>query len=100
MKVKIHSDQWCSYSKIEEKLGFEHKTVNHSDIQYKFVARDGTHTQAIESYWNKRKMKNKLMRGCRENHLKLYLAEWMWRDRNLKEVKEKILKLIGEFANK
>ena len=46
----IHSDKWRAYSSIQSQLGLQHSTVT-------FVAPNGTHTQNIESYWNKAKMK-------------------------------------------
>ena len=59
----------------------------------------GTHTQHVESYWNRVKVryfyililqlsvvkntqiKLKRMRGCHAEHLTAYLDEFMWRER-------------------
>ena len=76
----IHSDSWAAYSSIKRDLGFTHQQVNHSDVNHRFVAPDGTHTQAIESYWSKRKLRVKKMKGIRRNMLCEYLHEFMWRD--------------------
>jgi transposase-like protein len=49
---KIHSDECAAYNGLSV-LGYEHYQVCH---KYTFVNRDdGTHTQHIESYWNKQK---------------------------------------------
>jgi len=46
---------------ITRELGLEHRTVNHS---LNFVnPADGTHTQNIESYWAKQKLRIKSMKG-------------------------------------
>ena len=41
----------------------------------------GVHTQNIESYWNRVKIKIKCMRGCHEEQLASYLDEYMYRER-------------------
>jgi len=65
----IYSDEWAAYRKIQEKLGFEHKTVNHS---LNFVdPKTGVHTQNIESYWARQKQKIKVMKGS-GHHNSLY----------------------------
>lgn len=74
----IHSDEWAAYSSISSRLGFEHSVVNHS---LNFVTpRTLTHTQHIESYWNKQKYRIKKMKGVRRDFLQKYLNEFMWRD--------------------
>ena len=56
----IHSDQWAAYNNVRTLPGIGgHRTVNHS---VEFVAADGTHTQYIESYWNRVKGKLKRMK--------------------------------------
>ena len=67
------------YQKIQSELGFEHHSrVNHSK---RFVAPDGTHTQNIESYWNRIKQLIKRMNGCHRDFLHWYLQEFMCRER-------------------
>ena len=56
-----------------------HSTVNPS---VEFVDPSGTHTQNIESYWCKVKMKLKRMKGCPEDEVVGYLDEFMWRERH------------------
>lgn len=76
--TEIHSDEWGAYRLIQERLGFEHKTVNHSAC---FVNPDnGVHTQNIESYWAKHKHMLKSMKGIRRGKLPIYLQECTWRD--------------------
>ena len=41
----------------------------------------GVHTQNIESYWNRAKLKLKRMKGCHADQLPSYLDEFMWRER-------------------
>lgn len=73
----IHSDEWPAYRSLSL-FGFEHNTVCH---KHNFVnSADGTHTQAIESLWNKCKCKIKAMRGVLRANLQEYLYEFMWRD--------------------
>jgi transposase-like protein len=75
----IYSNEWRAYSQIQEKLGFQHQTVNHSA---NFVdPATGVHTQAIESYWAKAKYKFKVMKSVSAESLPSYLDERMWRDR-------------------
>lgn len=74
----IASDQWRGYLNITRELGLEHRTVNHS---LNFVNPvDGTHTQNIESYWGKQKLRIKSMKGVMGEKLDEYLLEFMWRD--------------------
>jgi transposase-like protein len=42
----IYSDMWRGYSRIEECLGLEHHTVNHS---VEFITSEGVHTNTIEA---------------------------------------------------
>ena len=41
----------------------------------------GTHTQNIESYWSRAKLKLKRMKGCHAHQLPSYLDEFLWRER-------------------
>ena len=76
----IHSDQWAAYGGVAALPTVAgHSTVNHSLF---FVdPATGTHTQHIESYWNRVKQKFKAMRGCHQHMLPSYLDEFMWRER-------------------
>ena len=59
----VHTDQWASYNQVDNIPNVAaHATVNHS---VQFGTPSGVHTQNIESYWNRAKMKLKRMRGRR-----------------------------------
>lgn len=77
----IHSDEWSAYQRVGSLPNVAaHETVNHS---IEFVnSTTGTHTQSIESYWNRSKLKLKRMRGCHATELPSYLDEFMWRERH------------------
>ena len=53
-----------------------HQTVNHSLTVVDPVTR--VHTKAIESYWNRTKMKLKKMKGVSQQQLPSHLDEFMW----------------------
>ena len=75
----IVSDEWRAYSNVGQLPNVAaHRTVNHS---LNFVGPTGIHTQNIESYWNRAKIKFKNMRGVSEAQLPSYLDEFMWRER-------------------
>ena len=77
----IHSDQWASYRRVSTLPNVSsHSVVNHSIT---FINQTtGTHTQHIESYWNRTKIKLKRMRGCHADQLPSYIDEFMWRERH------------------
>ena len=76
----IHSDEWSAYRRVGSLPNVSaHETINHS---IEFVdSTTGVHTQNIESYWNRSKVKLKCMRGCHASELPSYLDEFMWRAR-------------------
>ncbi len=79
-RTVIHSDEWAAYNGVAAlpNVG-SHATVNHS---VEFVnSTTGTHTQNVESYWNRVKIKLKRMRGCHKDELSSYLDEFMWKER-------------------
>ena len=77
--TEVHSDEWRAYSRINTLPGITHSTVNHS---LHFVdPSTGTHTQNVESYWNRVKQKFKRMKGCHAHQVPSYLDEFMWRER-------------------
>ena len=77
----VHSDQWRAYSQVSSLPGIAaHNTVNHSINFVEPVT--GVHTQHVESYWNRVKVKLKGMRGCHAHQVPSYLDEFMWRERH------------------
>ena len=74
----IHSDGWAAYAGIKNELGFEHKIVNHKQNFVDPIS--GTHTQNIESFWNKMKRVIKSMNGISKQQLPGLLAELMFKD--------------------
>ncbi len=70
----VHSDEWASYRRVSSLPAVaQHSTVNHSIT---FVnPTTGTHTQNVESYWNRVKTKFKRMKGVHEVMLPSYT--WM-----------------------
>ena len=74
----VWSDEWAVYNNVATLPNVvNHDTVNHS---VEFVAPSGVHTQNIESYWDRVKIKLKRMRGRHEHQLASYL-EFMYRER-------------------
>ena len=63
----VHSDQWASYNQVGN---LPNVAVNHS---VEFVSPTGVHTQNVESYWNRAKIKLKRMRGCAAQEVPSYL---------------------------
>ena len=75
----IQSDEWAAYNGVINLAPVSsHDSVNHS---ISFVSPTGVHTNHIESYWNRAKIKLKRMRGCHRSQLPSYLDEFMWRER-------------------
>lgn len=77
----IHSDQWAAYNSVSSLPNVSsHGTVNHT---LHFVdPTTGVHTQNVESYWSRVKVKLKRMKGCAAHQLTSYLDEFMWKERH------------------
>ena len=92
----IHSDQWASYNQVGTLPNVSaHRTVNYS---VEFVSPSGVHTQNVESYWNRSKMKLKRMRVCVAKEVPSYLDEFMWRERFGKTSREAMDSIIRDIA--
>ncbi len=92
----IHSDEWAAYRTVPTLPNVaSHSTVNHSVT---FVSSSGTHTQNIESYWSRAKLKLKRMKGCHAHQLASYLDEFLWRERFGKTRRCAFNGIIGEIA--
>ena len=76
----IHSDEWAAYRNVTTLPNVaSHHTVNHSISFVEPIT--GTHTQHVESYWSRAKLKLKRMKGCHAHQLPSYLDEFLWRER-------------------
>jgi ISXO2-like transposase domain len=73
----IVTDCWRGYSRLGL-FGYEHKTVNHSEV---FVNEEGFHTNNIEGTWSSLK-RNTSARNRTENLIKGKLFEYIWRRKN------------------
>ena len=95
--TEIHSDQWAAYRQVSSlpNVG-AHSVVNHT---YDFVDPvTGTHTQNIESYWNRIKSKIKRMKGCTAGQLPSYLDEYMWKERHGTICRETFHNIVWDIA--
>ena len=94
----IHSDEWRAYSRTAHLPNVaSHQTVNHSIEFVNSVT--GAHTQNVESYWNRAKIKLKRMRGCHELEITGYLDEFMWRERHGKTSRQAFKNIIRNIAS-
>ena len=77
----IHSDDYATYRTAVGQLPnvAAHHIVNHSLHFVDPVT--GIHTQHVESYWNRVKLKFKRMRGVDADQLPSYIDEFMWHER-------------------
>ena len=77
----IHTDEWAAYNRVSSLPNVSsHSRINHSVTFVDPVT--GTHTQTVESYWNRCKTKLKRMKGCVAHQVPSYLDEFMWRERH------------------
>lgn len=94
----VHSDQWAAYNRVANLPNVaSHSTVNHSVTFVDPVS--GTHTQNIESYWNRVKVKLKHMKGCHAHQLTGYLDEFMWRERYGSTKAEAFNSILADIAH-
>ena len=93
----VHSDEWHAYRRVSTLPSVSsHQTVNHSITFVDPIS--GTHTQHIESYWNRTKTKFKRMKGCHSHQIPSYLDEFMWRERYGKTSKDAWISIIQDIA--
>ena len=93
----VHSDEWSAYRRVSHLPHVaSHGTVNHSVT---FVdPTTGIHTQHVESYWNRAKLKLKRMKGCHTHQIPSYLDEFMWRERYGKTANDAWVSIILDIA--
>ena len=75
----IYSDQWRAYAQLSNNQNYTYASVNHSE--YFVDPATGVHTQAIESYWGRKKRCLNNMNGTHAHMLPSYLDQYMWEDR-------------------
>ena len=93
----VWSDMWAAYNNVQHLPPVaQHQTVNHS-IEFVNSA-TGVHTQNIESYWNRVKIKIKRMRGCHDQMMSSYLDEFMWRERHGRTASAALHSLCRDIA--
>jgi hypothetical protein len=91
----IYTDLWGGYAGLNQDLGYEHFTVNHSE---NFVDPDtGVHTNMIEGFWNGLKLRiaprNRTM-NCIDNHL----FECIWRKKHADSLWDGLLASLKEVG--
>ena len=92
----VHSDEWAAYRSIQSTTGLTHRTVNYS---LHFVdPTTGVHTNNVESYWNRAKLKLKAMRGCTKDQLPSYLDEFMLKERFGRDQDDGFLNMLKHIA--
>jgi transposase-like protein len=90
----VHTDLWRGYCGIDDVLGVEHRTVNHSVA---FIDHEtGVHTNSIEGKWAALKRKITL-RGRVSETLPDHLFEQIWRARNKDRLWEGFLSTLKEI---
>lgn len=88
----IYTDEAKVYMKLGECPGFKHKSIIH---KYKFVDYEAkVHTQNIESFNNKVKLRIKMMKGIKNNQRKNFLLEFNWLQDKTEDLFLKTLKLF------
>ena len=93
----MHSDEWEAYNQVQHFPNVsQHSTVNHSISFINPIY--GTHTQNIESYWNRVKNKFKRMKGVHEDMLTSYLDKFMWRECHGKKYNMAMQNLCRDIA--
>ena len=95
--IVVWSDMWAAYNNVQHLPPVaQHQTVNHS---IEFVnSTTGVHTQNIESYWNRVKIKIKRMRGCHDQMMSSYLDEFMCRERHGRTASAALHSLCRDIA--
>ena len=92
----VWSDEWAAYNHVASLPNVStHDVVNHS---VEFVSPSGVHTQNVESYWNRIKIKLKRVRGCHEQQLASYLDEFMYRERHGRTARQCFDSIISDIA--
>jgi len=87
----VYSDMWRGYAGIEQELGLEHHTINHT---YEFVSITGVHTNTIEGTWCG--MKILIPKRNRTKDIEGYLWEYIWRKKNKTDLWPALLRAFAD----
>jgi transposase len=88
----IYTDEAKVYQSLKNNVNYEHKSIVH---KYNFVDYENlVHTQNIESYNNKIKLRIKKMKGIKKSAIEDFLNEFMWLDNFKENCFEKTLSLF------
>lgn len=88
----IHTDEWSSYNQLSRSSDYTHLTVCH---KYNFVNPiTGTHTQNVESFNSKLKLRIKKMKGIISGRHDEFCLEFMWLDRFGNTGFDKVIELL------
>jgi transposase-like protein len=90
----VYTDMWKSYASINEVLGLEHFTVNHS-IHFK-DPQTGVHTNTVEGLWNGIKLGIK-PRNREKDGMDEHLMEFIWRRINKNTLWDSLLTAMNEI---
>jgi transposase-like protein len=79
----ICSDEFSTYKKLTS-LGYDHRTVNHSDEEYVRLDPDSVSvtTNGIEGFWGNFKIALRNRRGTRRHNLEQFARVRSWRSLN------------------
>lgn len=88
----IHTDEAKIYNCLGKSENYEHKAIVH---KYNFVDYvNNVHTQHVESYNNKMKLRIKALKGVKDKAREEFLNEFMWLDNYSEGCFEKTLDLL------
>lgn len=86
----VNSDEWAAYASLSNHH-YVHNTVCH---KYNFVNPEtGTHTQHVESYWNRQKLRIKKAKGLIASAMPAVIEEYMFFDLMHPDIFVELLKL-------
>ena len=90
----IHTDLWRGYTGLE-RLGFVHRTVNHSQF---FIDPDsGVHTNTIEGTWNGIKL-NISPRNRNQDHVDGHLLSYIWKRKHCQNLWGGLINALRETS--
>ncbi|KAI5152207.1 hypothetical protein ENBRE01_2650 [Enteropsectra breve] len=76
----LYTDGYPSYPQLAERLGLNHRVVNHS---HGFTTEDGIHTNNIEGFWSHLKAKMRSQHGVQRRNIDEWIEEYIFERRFL-----------------